>query len=99
MCGETNCPRAAEMSNRINEGTGNGIARNSREMGRIHIFRPLAYLWRARIWADTNGQELLEYCCFMAAIVLLYAAFSPSVASGVVNVFTKVTGTLSKAAG
>jgi hypothetical protein len=32
-----------------------------------------------KIWKDTRGQDMLEYGCFMAAIVLLYAAFSPAV--------------------
>jgi predicted anti-sigma-YlaC factor YlaD len=31
--------------------------------------------------------------------VLLYAAFSPSVATGLVNVFTKISNNLSTAAG
>lgn len=57
------------------------------------------YIWKLKIWTDTNGQDVLEYGCFMAAIVLLYAAFTPSVASGVVNILTKVSDNLSKAAG
>jgi hypothetical protein len=42
---------------------------------------------------------MLEYGCFMAAIVLLYAAFSPAVATGVLNVIAKISDNLSRAAG
>jgi len=42
---------------------------------------------------------MLEYACFMAAILLLYAAFSPTVATSVLQVLTKVSNNLSTAAG
>jgi hypothetical protein len=51
-----------------------------------------------KIWKDTRGQDMLEYGCFMAAIVLLYAAFSPAVASGVLNVFNHISNNLAIAA-
>jgi Flp pilus assembly pilin Flp len=57
-----------------------------------------AYVLRLKIWKDTRGQNMLEYGCFMAAIVLLYAAFSPSVVTGVLHAFTKVSDNLSTAA-
>ncbi len=56
-------------------------------------------IWQLQIWKDTRGQDMLEYGCFMAAIVLLYAAFSPYVATGIVNVFAKISSNLSTAAG
>ena len=60
--------------------------------------KTLTYIIQLKIWKDTRGQDMLEYGCFMAAIVLLYAAFSPSVASGVLNVFAKISNNLSTAA-
>jgi Flp pilus assembly pilin Flp len=60
--------------------------------------RILTCVIQLKIWKDTRGQDMLEYGCFMAAIVLLYAAFSPAVASGVVNVFTQISNNLALAA-
>jgi len=60
--------------------------------------RALAYIVQLKIWKDTRGQDMLEYGCFMAAIVLLYAAFSPAVATGLFNVLTKISNNLSTAA-
>jgi Flp pilus assembly pilin Flp len=60
--------------------------------------RALAYVIQLKIWKDTRGQDMLEYGCFMAAIVLLYAAFSPSVATSVLHVITKISDNLSTAA-
>lgn len=60
--------------------------------------KALSVVIQLKIWKDTRGQDMLEYGCFMAAIVLLYAAFSPSVAAGVLNVFNKISNNLSTAA-
>jgi Flp pilus assembly pilin Flp len=60
--------------------------------------KALSFVIQLKIWKDTRGQDMLEYGCFLAAIVLLYAAFSPSVAAGVLNVFTKISNNLSNAA-
>ncbi len=56
------------------------------------------YVLRLKIWKDERGQDMLEYGCFMAAIVLLYAAFSPSVATGVQAVLSKISDNLAVAA-
>jgi Flp pilus assembly pilin Flp len=61
--------------------------------------KALSFVTQLKIWKDTRGQDMLEYGCFMAAIVLLYAAFSPSVATGLVNVFSRISSNLSTAAG
>ena len=55
--------------------------------------------WNWRIWRDCNGQDVLEYALYVAAIGVLYVAFSPSVASDVANILTKVNSTLVVAAG
>ena len=60
--------------------------------------KALAYLWILKIWKDERGQDMLEYGCFMAAVVLLYAAFTPSVATGVLAVLSKISDNLSIAA-
>jgi Flp pilus assembly pilin Flp len=61
--------------------------------------KALSFVIHLKIWKDTRGQDMLEYGCFMAAIVLLYAAFSPSVATGLVNVFSRISSNLSTASG
>ena len=57
-----------------------------------------SYFWILKIWKDERGQDMLEYGCFMAAVVLLYAAFTPSVATGVLAVISKISDNLAIAA-
>ena len=60
--------------------------------------KAIAWVVQRKIWKDTRGQDMMEYACFMAAIVLLYAAFTPSVATSVQHVITQITSNLSTAA-
>jgi Flp pilus assembly pilin Flp len=50
-----------------------------------------------RLWTDTRGQDMMEYALFIAAIMVLYVAFSPSVAASVSAIFSKISSTLSVA--
>jgi len=73
-------------------------------MSRLHwefkdMAKVLATVVQLKIWKDTRGQDMMEYACFMAAIVLLYAAFTPSVATGVSHVLSQISANLSTAAG
>jgi Flp pilus assembly pilin Flp len=61
--------------------------------------KAISWVVQRKIWKDTRGQDMMEYACFMAAIVLLYAAFTPSVATSVQHVITQITSNLSTAAG
>ena len=58
----------------------------------------IARVIQLKIWKDTSGQDMMEYACFMAAIVLMYAAFTPSVATGILHVFAQISDNLSTAA-
>jgi Flp pilus assembly pilin Flp len=60
--------------------------------------KAISWVVQLKIWKDTRGQDMMEYACFMAAIVLLYAAFSPSVATGLQHVITQISNNLSMAA-
>jgi Flp pilus assembly pilin Flp len=60
--------------------------------------KALAWVVQLKIWKDTRGQDMMEYACFMAAIVLLYAAFTPSVATGIQHVISRISDNLSTAA-
>jgi Flp pilus assembly pilin Flp len=62
-------------------------------MARSLIYRIAAL----RIWPDNSGQDMLEYALFIAAICVLYVAFSPSVAAGVSTIFSKISSTLATA--
>jgi Flp pilus assembly pilin Flp len=62
-------------------------------MARHLISRILAL----RLWTDTRGQDMLEYALFIAAITVLYVAFSPSVAASLSTIFSKISTTLSAA--
>jgi Flp pilus assembly pilin Flp len=62
-------------------------------MARALINRCLAL----RIWPDNSGQDMLEYALFVAAIGVLYVAFSPGVAAGVSTIFSKISTTLATA--
>lgn len=52
----------------------------------------------SRIWNDQSGQDVLEYALYVAAICVLYAAFSPAVATDVAHIISKINDTLSTAA-
>ena len=53
----------------------------------LHIIN---LIWRARLWRDTGGQDMLEYACYVAAVAMMYAAVSPSVATSLSTVFSKI---------
>ena len=60
--------------------------------------RIIKAIWSVRIWKDTSGQDMLEYALYVAAIGTLYAAVSPSVASSISTVFSKISSSMSGAA-
>jgi pilus assembly protein Flp/PilA len=51
-------------------------------------------IWSLGVWRDTNGQDMLEYALYAAAVCMLYAAVSPSVATSVSTVFSKINTTM-----
>jgi len=55
-------------------------------------------IWRARLWQDTSGQDILEYACYVAAVAMMYAAVSPSVATSLSTVFSKIAVNVAAAA-
>jgi len=62
------------------------------------VRRLTTLVWNWRLWRDRSGQDVLEYALYVAAISVLYVAFSPSVATDVANILTKVNSTLVVAA-
>ena len=55
-------------------------------------------IWALRIWKDTRGQDMLEYALYVAVICTLYAAVSPSVATSISTVFSKINDNMAAAA-
>jgi Flp pilus assembly pilin Flp len=55
-------------------------------------------IWHMRLWKDTSGQDMLEYACYVAAVALMYAAVSPSVATSISTVFSKIAVNVAAAA-
>ena len=59
--------------------------------------RIIRAIWSVRIWKDTRGQDMLEYALYVAAIATLYAAISPSVATSLSTIFSKISSSMSGA--
>ena len=56
-------------------------------------------LLRLKIWKDNRGQELVEYALLAGFLVTISGAVSPSVASTVSTVFSRVVGALDTSGG
>jgi Flp pilus assembly pilin Flp len=60
--------------------------------------RIIKAIWTVRIWKDTSGQDMLEYALYCAAITMFYVAISPSVATSLSSIFSKINTSMSSAA-
>ena len=54
-------------------------------------------LWKLRIWADINGQDLIEYALLAGFLTVAAAALMPSIANSISVVFSKVASTVDEA--
>ena len=54
--------------------------------------------WHMRLWKDTSGQDMLEYACYVAAVAMMYAAVSPTIATSISTVFSKIAVNVAAAA-
>jgi pilus assembly protein Flp/PilA len=53
---------------------------------------------RVKIWAETNGQDLIEYALMAGFVAVAAGAIMPGVASSISTIFSKVASTLVKSA-
>lgn len=60
--------------------------------------RIISDILNLKLWNDTGGQDMLEYGLYAAAVCLLYAAVSPSVAVSVSTIFSKIATNVAAAA-
>lgn len=56
-------------------------------------------VWKLRIWKDTKGQDLIEYALMAGFVAVAAGAIMPDVASSISTIFSKVSSTISVAAG
>lgn len=53
---------------------------------------------RQEIWADTHGQDLIEYAMMAGFVAVVAGAIMPTVASSVSRIFSKVSSVMTNAA-
>jgi pilus assembly protein Flp/PilA len=55
-------------------------------------------VWRARIWSDNHGQDLIEYALMAGFVAVAAGAIMPGVSSSISKIFSKVGSVMSNAA-
>jgi pilus assembly protein Flp/PilA len=63
-----------------------------------YMKRVISLLWRARIWSDSHGQDLIEYALMAGFVAVAAGAIMPGVSSSVSKIFSKVGSVMSNAA-
>lgn len=56
-------------------------------------------VWKLRIWKDTHAQDLIEYALMAGFVAVAAGAIMPTVASSISTIFSKVSSTMTLAAG
>jgi pilus assembly protein Flp/PilA len=56
-------------------------------------------LWKLRIWADENGQDLIEYALMAGFVAVSAGAIMPGVATSISKIFSKVASAMTSSAG
>jgi pilus assembly protein Flp/PilA len=60
--------------------------------------RVMDLVWKARIWKDTRGQDLIEYALMAGFVAVAAGAIMPGVASSISQIFSKIASTMTAAA-
>jgi pilus assembly protein Flp/PilA len=55
-------------------------------------------IWKLRIWADNDGQDLIEYALMAGFVAVAAGAIMPGVATSISKIFSKVASTMTAAA-
>lgn len=55
-------------------------------------------IWKLRIWADTHGQDLIEYALMAGFVAVSAGAIMPGVSSSISKIFSKVSSVMTNAA-
>jgi len=56
-------------------------------------------LWTLRIWADSHGQDLIEYALMAGFVAVSAGAIMPGVATNISKIFSKVASSMTAASG
>jgi pilus assembly protein Flp/PilA len=62
-------------------------------------FDLIRFVWAARLWKDTKGQDLIEYALMAGFVAVAAGAIMPGVASQISVIFSKVSSALTAAGG
>jgi pilus assembly protein Flp/PilA len=54
-------------------------------------------IWRLRIWADSHGQDLIEYALMAGFVAVAAGAIMPGVATNISKIFSKVASVMTAA--
>lgn len=54
-------------------------------------------IWKARIWKDTRGQDLIEYALMAGFVAVAAGAIMPGVARSISQIFSKIASAMSAA--
>lgn len=55
-------------------------------------------VWKARIWKDTRGQDLIEYALMAGFVAVAAGAIMPGVSASISTIFSKIDSVMSNAA-
>jgi pilus assembly protein Flp/PilA len=61
--------------------------------------RIVGLIWKSRLWQDRRGQDLIEYALMAGFVAVAAGAIMPGVADSISTIFSKITVTMSAAAG
>ena len=67
--------------------------------GRRRMKIVMNLLWKLRIWADENGQDLIEYALMAGFVAVSAGAIMPGVATSISKIFSKVASAMTSSAG
>ncbi|HZR20134.1 MAG TPA: Flp family type IVb pilin [Verrucomicrobiae bacterium] len=67
-------------------------------MERFYCKQWLNILYRVRIWADTRGQDLIEYALMAGFVAVAAGAIMPSVSTSISKIFSRVSSVMTAAA-
>jgi Flp pilus assembly pilin Flp len=55
-------------------------------------------VWTLRIWADSRGQDLIEYALMAGFVAVAAGAIMPGVSTSISKIFSKIASTMTAAA-
>jgi Flp pilus assembly pilin Flp len=56
-------------------------------------------IWKARIWTDNHGQDLIEYALMAGFVAVAAGAIMPGVSTSISKIFSKLSSVMTVAAG